>query len=154
MNSALKAALPQGKFTILPEKPKGKLLVIGAGKAAASMAKEFEKSYHGPIEGLVITRYGHSSKTKFIEVIEASHPEPDMSGLLASKRIFNLAKKATLDDHVIFLISGGASSLLTLPADGLSFEEKQKINKELLICGAPIDQMNIVRRSLSKIKGG
>lgn len=154
MNSALKAALPQGKFTILPEKPKGKLLVIGAGKAAASMAKEFEKSYDGPIEGLVITRYGHSSKTKFIEVIEASHPEPDMSGLLASKRIFNLAKKATVDDHVIFLISGGASSLLTLPADGLSFEEKQKINKELLICGAPIDQMNIVRRSLSKIKGG
>ena len=154
MNSALKAALPQGKFKILPEKPKGKLLVIGAGKAAASMAKEFEKSYHGPIEGLVITRYGHSSKTKFIEVIEASHPEPDMSGLLASKRIFNLAKKATVDDHVIFLISGGASSLLTLPADGLSFEEKQKINKELLICGAPIDQMNIVRRSLSKIKGG
>ena len=154
MNSALKAALPQGKFTILPEKPKGKLLVIGAGKAAASMAKEFEKSYDGPIEGLVITRYGHSSKTKFVEVIEASHPEPDMSGLLASKRIFNLAKKATLDDHVIFLISGGASSLLTLPADGLSFEEKQKINKELLICGAPIDQMNIVRRSLSKIKGG
>ena len=154
MNSALKAALPQGKFKILPEKPKGKLLVIGAGKAAASMAKEFEKSYDGPIEGLVITRYGHSSKTKFIEVIEASHPEPDMSGLLASKRIFNLAKKATVDDHVIFLISGGASSLLTLPADGLSFEEKQKINKELLICGAPIDQMNIVRRSLSKIKGG
>jgi len=86
MNSALKAALPQGKFKILPEKPKGKLLVIGAGKAAASMAKEFEKSYDGPIEGLVITRYGHSSKTKFVEVIEASHPEPDMSGLLASKR--------------------------------------------------------------------
>jgi glycerate 2-kinase len=155
MNSALKAAMPKDKFKTLPLKPKGKLLVIGAGKAAASMAKEFEDSYNdGPIEGIVITRYGHSTKTKFIEVVEASHPEPDKIGLIASKKLFDLAKKADKDDHVIFLISGGASSLLTLPADGINFEEKQRINKELLISGAPIDQMNIVRRALSKIKGG
>jgi len=154
MNSALKAAMPKDKFKTLPKKPKGKLLVIGAGKAAASMAKEFEESYNGPIEGIVITRYGHATKTKFIEVVEASHPEPDKIGLLASKKLFSLAKKADINDHVVFLISGGASSLLTLPADGIKFEEKQRINKELLISGAPIDQMNIVRRALSKIKGG
>ena len=154
MNSALKAAMPTDKFKTLPKKPKGKLLVIGAGKAAASMAKEFEESYNGPIEGIVITRYGHGTQTKFIEVIEASHPEPDKIGLLTSKKLFSLAKKAGIDDHVVFLISGGASSLLTLPADGINFEEKQRINKELLISGAPIEQMNIVRRALSKIKGG
>ena len=154
MDSALKAAMPKDKFKTLPKKPKGKLLVIGAGKAAASMAKEFEESYNGPIEGIVITRYGHGTQTKFIEVIEASHPEPDKIGLLASKKLFSLAKKAGIDDHVVFLISGGASSLLTLPADGINFEEKQRINKELLISGAPIEQMNIVRRALSKIKGG
>ena len=154
MDSALKAAMPKDKFKTLPKKPKGKLLVIGAGKAAASMAKEFEESYNGPIEGIVITRYGHGTQTKFIEVIEASHPEPDKIGLLASKKLFSLAKKAGIDDHVVFLISGGASSLLTLPADGINFDEKQRINKELLISGAPIEQMNIVRRALSKIKGG
>ena len=154
MNSALKAAMPKDKFKTLPKKPKGKLLVIGAGKAAASMAKEFEESYNGPIEGIVITRYGHGTKTKFIEVVEASHPEPNKIGLLASKKLFSLAKKADINDHVVFLISGGASSLLTLPADGIKFEEKQRINKELLISGAPIDQMNVVRRALSKIKGG
>jgi glycerate-2-kinase len=154
MDSALKAAMPKDKFKTLPQKPKGKLLVIGAGKAAASMAKEFEESYNGPIEGIVITRYGHGTQTKFIEVIEASHPEPDKIGLLTSKKLFSLAKKAGIDDHVVFLISGGASSLLTLPADGINFEEKQRINKELLISGAPIEQMNIVRRALSKIKGG
>ena len=154
MNSALEAAKPKGKFKSLPKKPKGKLIVLGAGKAGASMALEFENSYDGPLEGLVVTRYGHYTKTKFIKIIEASHPEPDKNGLIASKKIFELATKSSKDDHVVFLISGGASSLLTFPAKGVSFEEKQRINKELLRCGAPIDEMNIVRRSLSKIKGG
>ena len=154
MNSALEAAKPKGKFKSLPKKPKGKLIVLGAGKAGASMAQEFENTYDGPLEGLVITRYGHYTKTKFIKIIEASHPEPDKNGLLASKKIFELATQSSKDDHVVFLISGGASSLLTLPAKGVSFEEKQRINKELLRCGAPIDEMNIVRRSLSQIKGG
>jgi glycerate-2-kinase len=154
MNSALDAAKPEGKFRNLPQKPKGKLIVLGAGKAGASMAHEFENSYDGPLEGLVVTRYGHYTKTKFIKIVEASHPEPDKNSLLASKKIFELAKQSSKDDHVVFLISGGASSLLTLPAKGVSFEEKQRINKELLRCGAPIDEMNIVRRSLSQIKGG
>ena len=154
MNSALEAAKPKGKFKSLPQKPKGKLIVLGAGKAGASMAQEFENTYDGPIEGLVVTRYGHFAKTKFIKIVEASHPEPDTNGLLASDNIFELATKSSKDDHVVFLISGGASSLLTLPAKGVDFFEKQRINKELLSCGAPIDEMNIVRRSLSKIKGG
>ena len=154
MKSALDAAKPRGKFRNLPQKPKGKLIVLGAGKAGASMAQEFENTYDGPLEGLVVTRYGHYTKTKFINIVEASHPEPDKNGLLASKKIFELATQSSKDDHVVFLISGGASSLLTLPAKGVSFEEKQRINKELLRCGAPIDEMNIVRRSLSQIKGG
>ena len=154
MNAALKAASPKGKFKKTPTKPQGKLIVLGAGKAAASMAKEFENNYEGPIEGLVITRYGHFTKTKFIEVIEAAHPEPDKNGLLASKKTFDIASNLTKNDHVVFLISGGASSLLTLPLSGISFEDKQRINKELLISGAPIDEMNIVRRSLSQLKGG
>ena len=154
MNAALEAASPKGKFKKTPTKPKGKLIVLGAGKAAASMAKEFENNYEGPVEGLVITRYGHYTKTKFIEVIEAAHPEPDRNGLLASKKIFDIASNSTKSDHVVFLISGGASSLLTLPLSGVSFEDKQRINKELLISGAPIDEMNIVRRSLSQLKGG
>ena len=154
MKSALDAAKPEGKFINLPQKPKGKLIVLGAGKAGTSMAHEFENTYDGPLEGLVVTRYGHYTKTKFIKIVEASHPEPDKNGLLASKKIFELATQSSKDDHVVFLISGGASSLLTLPAKGVSFEEKQRINKELLRCGAPIDEMNIVRRSLSQIKGG
>ena len=154
MNAALEAASPKGKFKKTPTKPQGKLIVLGAGKAAASMAKEFENNYEGPIEGLVITRYGHFTKTKFIEVIEAAHPEPDKNGLLASKKTFDIASNLTKNDHVVFLISGGASSLLTLPLSGISFEDKQRINKELLISGAPIDEMNIVRRSLSQLKGG
>ena len=154
MNAALEAASPKGKFKKTPTKPQGKLIVLGAGKAAASMAKEFENNYEGPIEGLVITRYGHFTKTKFIEVIEAAHPEPDKNALLASKKTFDIASNLTKSDHVVFLISGGASSLLTLPLSGISFEDKQRINKELLISGAPIDKMNIVRRSLSQLKGG
>ena len=154
MSAALAAAKPKDKFKKVPTRPEGKLIVIGAGKAAASMAREFENNYEGPIEGLVITRYGHPTETRFVKVIEAAHPEPDANGLLASKRIFNIATNSSEKDHVVFLISGGASSLLTLPLNGISFEEKQRINKELLISGAPIDEMNIVRRSLSQLKGG
>ena len=154
MKTALKAAMPEDKFKFVPEKPPGKLIVLGAGKAAASMASEFEKSYDFPIEGIVITRYGHYTKTKFVKVIEASHPVPDQAGLDATRKLFNLAKSTTDQDHVVFLISGGASSLLSLPLDGITFKEKQRISSELLMSGAPIDEMNIVRRSLSQIKGG
>ena len=91
MNAALEAAKPKNKFKEIPARPKGKLIVIGAGKASASMAREFENNYEGPIEGLVVTRYGHYVKTRFVNVIEASHPEPDTNGLLASKKIFDIA---------------------------------------------------------------
>ena len=154
MQAALEAAMPKDKFKFIPESPKGNLIVLGAGKAAASMAAEFEKNYNKPLQGMVITRYGHHAYTKFIKVVEASHPNPDKSGLLASKKLFNVAAKSTIDDHIVFLVSGGASSLLTLPSNGVSFSEKQRINNNLLLSGAPIDKMNIVRRSLSKIKGG
>ena len=154
MNAALEAAMPRGKFNYIPEPPKGNLILLGAGKAAASMAAEFENIYKYPLQGLVITRYGHFTDTKFIKVHEASHPNPDKAGLLATQKLFNIANKATKNDHIVFLISGGASSLLTLPFNGVSFEEKQRINNELLQSGAPIDKMNIVRRSLSQIKGG
>jgi glycerate 2-kinase len=154
MNKALEAAMPKNKFKFIPEKPPGRLIVLGAGKAAASMAAEFEKVFDASLEGMVITRYGHYTKTKLIDVIEASHPVPDKAGLEATRKLFNLAKSATNQDHIVFLISGGASSLLTLPLDGITFEEKQRISSELLMSGAPIDEMNIVRRSLSQIKGG
>ena len=154
MKTALKAAMPEDKFKFVLEKPPGKLIVLGAGKAAASMAAEFEKVYNHSLEGMVITRYGHYTKTKVIKVLEASHPKPDQASLEATKILFNLAKNAKKEDHIVFLISGGASSLLTLPLDGVSFEEKQRINSELLISGAAIDKMNVVRRSLSQIKGG
>ena len=154
MNNALEAAMPKNKFKFIPEKPPGRLIVLGAGKAAASMAAEFEKVFDASLEGMVITRYGHYTTTKLIDVIEASHPVPDKAGLEATRKLFNLAKSATNQDHIVFLISGGASSLLTLPLDGITFEEKQRISSELLMSGAPIDEMNIVRRSLSQIKGG
>ena len=128
MNAALEAAMPRGKFNYIPEPPKGNLILLGAGKAAASMAAEFENIYKYPLQGLVITRYGHFTDTKFIRVHEASHPNPDKAGLLATQKLFNIANKATKDDHIVFLISGGASSLLTLPFNGVSFEEKQRIN--------------------------
>ena len=139
MNKALEAAMPKNKFKFIPEKPPGRLIVLGAGKAAASMAAEFEKVFDVTLEGMVITRYGHYTKTKLIDVIEASHPVPDKAGLEATRKLFNLAKSATNQDHIVFLISGGASSLLTLPLDGITFEEKQRISSELLMSGARID---------------
>ena len=138
----------------LPSKPKGKTIVIGAGKAAGSMARAVEDHVDGPLEGLVVTRYGHDTDCKKIEVVEAAHPVPDDAGRAAAGRILDLAKGAGHDDLVLCLISGGASALLSLPADDISFEDKQLLNKKLLDCGADITQMNTVRKHLSAIKGG
>ena len=124
MFSALKASKPDGNFNHIPDKPEGKTIVLGAGKASASMAKAFEKIYPYKIEGLVVTRYGHTVKTKFINVIEASHPIPDINGLKATKEIIKIAKSASKKDLVIFLISGGASALLFSAAQGISFQQK------------------------------
>lgn len=154
--TVLKAAMPEGKMAqFLPKtQPKGKTIVLGAGKAAASMAAELERVYPFPIEGMVITRYGHGAPTKFIKIVEASHPVPDSKGQEAAKSLFDYAKSATADDIVIFLASGGASALMSLPRDGITLDDKKFITKQLLACGAPIEEMNVVRKHLSAIKGG
>lgn len=138
----------------LPPPPKGRTLVIGAGKAAASMACAVEAAWPGELSGLVVTRYGHRLPTRTIEVIEASHPVPDAAGLAGSSRILASLKGLTEDDLVLCLISGGASALLPLPLEGLGLENEQSLNKALLTCGATISEMNCVRRHLSAIKGG
>jgi len=147
--------MPDGKFgPHLPPRPKGRTIVLGAGKGSARMAQAFEKEWNAPVEGLVVTRYGHACPTRFIEIVEAAHPVPDEAGLHTAARILDMARSAGPDDLVIFLMSGGASSLLSLPAAGLNFAEKQEINRALLKSGMPIGAMNKVRKSLSAIKGG
>lgn len=138
----------------LPEPPKGRLLVIGAGKASAAMAKAVEDHWQGPLEGLVVTRYGYAVPCRSIEIVEAAHPVPDAAGLEGARRILDRVTGLSTDDLVLFLISGGGSALLPLPLDGLDLEDKQDLNRQLLRCGATITEMNIVRRHLSAIKGG
>lgn len=153
--AALKVALPDGRFAgRLPRQPKGRTIVLGAGKASARMAQAFEAEWPHRCEGVVVTRYGHGAPTKQIEVVEAAHPVPDEAGRRAAERILALAASATADDLVVALMSGGASALLTLPAPGITLEDKQEINRALLTSGAPIGQMNRVRKALSAIKGG
>jgi len=132
----------------------GRTLVIGAGKGAAAMAKVVEDRWTGALEGLVVTRYGHGADCKRIEVVEASHPVPDEAGRRAAARILQMVGNLTENDLVLCLISGGGSALLALPADGITLEQKQAINKALLKSGATIADMNCVRKHLSAIKGG
>jgi glycerate 2-kinase len=137
----------------LPEKPKGRVLVIGAGKASARMAEAVEAAW-GPRDGLVITRYGYGRPCKGIEIVEAAHPVPDQAGVDATQRMLGLLHGLTKDDFVLALISGGASALLCAPAEGMTLAEKQQVNAALLASGAPIVAMNTVRKHLSKVKGG
>lgn len=137
----------------LPEKPKGRVIVIGAGKASARMAEAVEAVW-GPCEGLVITRYGYARSCQGIEIVEAAHPVPDQAGLEATARMLALVESAGEGDFVLALISGGASALLVQPVPGVSLAEKQAVNQALLASGAPIDRMNTVRKHLSRIKGG
>jgi hydroxypyruvate reductase len=138
----------------LPPPPAGRTIVIGAGKASAAMAGALERHWQGPLEGIVITRYGYGVPCSRIEIVEAAHPVPDAAGLAATRRLMGLVRDLTEDDLVICLISGGGSALLTLPAPGITFEDKQALNKALLASGASIAEMNCVRRHLSAIKGG
>ncbi|WP_295999209.1 glycerate kinase [Rugamonas sp.] len=138
----------------LPEAPKGRLIVIGAGKASAAMARAVERNWPGPLSGLVVTRYGYAVPCERIEIVEAAHPVPDAAGLAAARRILGLVQGLSAEDTVLCLISGGGSALLPLPADGISLEDKQMVNRALLGCGASIGEMNCVRRHLSAIKGG
>ena len=140
----------------LPPKPaKGRVIVVGGGKSAAVMAAALEEAWPDvAMEGVVVTRYGHAVPTKYIEVIEASHPVPDANSQRGAQRLLRQVQGLTADDLVIALMSGGASSLLAAPAFGLTLADKQDINKALLACGANIAEMNAVRKHLSAIKGG
>ena len=138
----------------LPEPPRGRLIVIGAGKASAAMAQAVEQHWPGPLSGLVVTRYGYAVPCARIEIVEAAHPVPDAAGLAAAQRIRHLVEGLSADDTVLCLISGGGSALLALPLDGVTQEDKQAVNRALLASGASISEMNCVRRHLSGIKGG
>jgi len=138
----------------LPPHPKGRTVVVGAGKAAAAMARAVETNWDGPLEGLVVTRYGHGVTCERIEVVEAAHPVPDLAGRRAAERILEMVRGLGEDDLALCLISGGGSALLALPAPGLTLEDKQAVNRALLMSGADIAQMNCVRKHLSAIKGG
>ncbi len=154
--SAVDRADPRGVLAdALPPQPTtGRVIVLGAGKAAASMAAALEEAWSCPLEGVVVTRYGHSLPLKQIELMEASHPVPDTAGAEASARILALAESAGTEDTVIFLASGGASALLSAPADGISLDEKRSLTSALLKSGASIHEMNAVRKHLSAVKGG
>ncbi|WP_442858106.1 glycerate kinase type-2 family protein [Acidovorax sp. BoFeN1] len=161
-HTAVRSAQPlQGMRAWLPEPPRGRTLVLGAGKAGGSMAQALEALCppEAPLSGLVVTRYGHvpprpDGLVQRIEVVEAAHPVPDAAGMAAAERMLALTAGLTADDLVLCLVSGGGSSLLTLPADGLTLADKQRINRALLESGASIGEMNCVRKHLSRIKGG
>lgn len=153
--AAVNAARPENCLAAhLPPPPKGRTVVIGAGKASAAMARVAEQHLQGNVSGCVVTRYGHAVDCQHIEIIEAAHPVPDQAGIQAARQILDLVSNLTADDLVIALISGGGSALLPMPAPGITLSDKQEINRQLLRSGATISQMNTVRRHLSAIKGG
>ncbi|WP_297105938.1 glycerate kinase [uncultured Devosia sp.] len=138
----------------LPAPPKGRTIVVGAGKASAQMARAFEQAWPGDLTGLVVTRYGYAERCERIEIIEAAHPVPDAAGEAAALRLLEMVSGLTADDLVVALISGGGSSLLPAPAPGLTLADEQAINRALLASGAPIGVMNLIRNQFSTIKGG
>ncbi|NJM29615.1 MAG: glycerate kinase [Rhizobiales bacterium] len=155
LDAAIAAAMPGTCVpAALPAPPKGRTIVVGAGKASAAMAAAFEKAWPDQAEGLIVTRYGHGVPCERIEIVEAAHPVPDDAGTKAAARMLEMVKGLTQDDLVIALISGGGSALLSLPAARITVEEKRTVNRLLLASGAPIGEMNCVRKHLSAIKGG
>ncbi|OQM74891.1 glycerate kinase type-2 family protein [Manganibacter manganicus] len=154
-DAAVAAADPEKTIlSHLPAKPKGRTIVIGAGKGAAQMAAAFEKAWDAPLDGLVVTRYGYSAPTQRIEVIEAAHPVPDEAGLEAARRLLEKVCGLTEDDLVVALVCGGGSALLPSPAGGLTLSDEIAVNEALLASGAPISAMNTIRKHVSTIKGG
>jgi glycerate 2-kinase len=138
----------------LPTAPRGRLIVVGAGKASAAMARAVEENWSGPLSGLVVTRYGYAVPCDRIDIVEAAHPVPDAAGMHAAQRMLERVEALHEDDLVLCLFSGGGSALLPLPAPGLTLDLKQIVGRALLACGATISEMNCVRRHLSAIKGG
>ncbi|KQY32967.1 hydroxypyruvate reductase [Caulobacter sp. Root487D2Y] len=154
-HAAVRAAAPENIVAHLPSAPTGRVLVLGAGKASAAMAAAVERAWPSvEMSGLVVTRYGHGAACERIEVVEAGHPVPDAQGQRAAERMLELARAAGPDDLVLALISGGGSSLLVKPAPGLSLDDKREVTRQLLACGATIQELNCVRKHLSGIKGG
>ena len=154
-DAAVAAANPE--LTIrrhLPPRPKGRTIVIGAGKGSAQMAAAFDKAWDAPLEGLIVTRYGYATACDRIAVLEAAHPVPDEAGLEAGRRLLDAVSGLTEDDLVVALISGGGSSLLPAPPEGLTLADEIAVNQALLASGAPIAAMNTVRKHVSRIKGG
>ncbi|MBX6367538.1 MAG: glycerate kinase [Rhodospirillales bacterium] len=154
-DAAVAAAAPATALPpCLPRPPKGRTVVVGAGKASAAMAAAVEAHWPGELSGLVVTRYGHAVPTRRIEIAEAAHPVPDAAGENAAARILALVEGLGPDDLVLALVSGGASALLALPAPGITLAEKQAVTRALLKSGASISEMNCVRKHLSRVKGG
>ncbi|WP_033976166.1 glycerate kinase type-2 family protein, partial [Pseudomonas aeruginosa] len=154
-NTAVAAGHPyQVLADHLPEDRSGRAIVIGAGKAAGAMAEVVEKHWQGEIQGLVVAPYRYGAQCSRIEVVEASHPVPDDAGERVARRVLELISGLNESDRVIFLLSGGGSALLSLPAEGIGLADKQAVNKALLKSGAAIGEMNCVRKHLSAIKGG
>jgi hydroxypyruvate reductase len=138
----------------LPARPKGRTIIIGAGKGSSQMARALERAWDGPLEGIVVTRYGYGCACERIEIVEAAHPVPDEAGLKAGKRLLAAVDGLTKDDLVIALISGGGSALLPAPPAGLTLADEIAVNEALLASGAPISAMNTIRKHVSAIKGG
>ncbi len=139
---------------MLPPKPKGRTVIVGAGKGVAQLAAAFEQAWGEPVEGVVVTRYGYGAACKYVKVLEAAHPVPDAAGLNATREIFAAVEGLGKEDLVIALITGGGSALLPSPAEGLELADEQALNAALLASGAPIGVMNMIRKQISTIKGG
>lgn len=155
-DAAVAAADPLERVpAFLPaQRPAGRVVVVGAGKASARMAQAVERAWpDAPMDGLVVTRYGHAVPCERVEIVEASHPVPDEAGEQAARRMLKMVSDLGSDDLVLALISGGGSALLPLPAPGVTLEDKQAISTALLRSGASISAMNVVRKHLSAIKG-
>jgi hydroxypyruvate reductase len=157
-DAAVRAAAPEVCLPVhLPPPPRGRTVVVGAGKGATAMARAVEDHWRGPLEcleGIVVTRYGHGAPTRCIEVVEAAHPVPDAAGRDAARRILERVRGLRPDDLVLCLISGGGSALLALPAEGVALDDKRAVTGALLRSGATIHEINTVRKHLSAIKGG
>jgi len=154
-DAAVAAADPRRTIrAFLPARPRGRTVVIGAGKGSAQMAQALEVVWDGPLEGVVVTRYGYAARCRSVEVLEAAHPVPDAAGLEATRRLFAAVEGLTADDLVIALISGGGSALLPAPPAGMSLDDEIAVNQALLASGAPIAAMNTIRKHLSAVKGG
>lgn len=154
-DAAVRAADPETALRAhLPARPKGRLVVIGAGKGVAQLAAAFERLWDGPLEGVVVTRYGYSCATSRIRVLEAAHPVPDAAGIAASKALLKAVQGLSADDLVVALICGGGSALLPCPPGDLTLQDEAELNRALLASGAPISVMNAIRKQVSGIKGG